>query len=319
MNGPDSGNLHVVTGAFGFSGKYIARRLLDAGCRVRSLTNSPRRKNPFGDAVEVHPFNFDDSKQLTESLRGAKVLYNTYWVRFNQPGVKGFGHSAAVENTIKLFRAAKDAGVGRIVHTSITNPSIDSPLEYFFGKARLERHLIDSGVPYSILRPAVLFGPEDILVNNIAWTLRQFPVVFLFGNGEYRLQPIFVEDFAKLAVEQGGKTENAIINAIGPETYTYRNLVRMLSQAIGKERLILGMPAFAAYAGTKVVGWIKHDVVVTWEEVKGLMGNLLYVNVPPVGETRLSAWAHQHGAELGVRYASELARRRDREKAYDEA
>jgi NADH dehydrogenase len=319
MNGPDSDHLHVVTGAFGFSGTYIARRLLDAGCRVRTLTNSPGRKNPFGDAVEAHPFNFDDAKQLTESLRGAKVLYNTYWVRFNQPGVKGFGHSAAVENTIKLLRAAKDAGVGRIVHTSITNPSIDSPLEYFFGKARLERHLIDSGVPYSILRPAVLFGPEDILVNNIAWTLRQFPVVFLFGNGEYRLQPIFVEDFAKLAVEQGGKTENTIINAIGPETYTYRNLVRMLSQAIGKERLILGMPAIAAYLGTKVVGWIKRDVVVTWDEVKGLMGNLLYVNVPPAGETRLSAWAHQHGSELGVHYASELARRRDREKAYYEA
>jgi NADH dehydrogenase len=219
MNTPIPNGLHVVTGAFGFSGKYIARRLLDAGCRVRTLTNSPRRKNPFGDAVEVHPLNFDDAAQLTESLRGAKVLYNTYWVRFNYGN---FGHGTAVENTIKLFRAAKEAGVERIVHTSITNPSIDSPLEYFFGKARLERTLIDSGLPYSILRPAVLFGREDILINNIAWAVRKFPVVFIFGNGEYRLQPIFVDDFAKLAVEQGEKAGNFTVNAIGPETFTYR-------------------------------------------------------------------------------------------------
>ncbi len=318
MNAPNADNLHVVTGAFGFSGKYIARRLLDAGCRVRTLTNSPQRNNPFGDAIEVRPLNFDDAEQLAESLAGAKVLYNTYWVRFNRPGVKGFGHAVAVENTIKLFRAAKSAGVGRIVHVSITNPSIDSPLEYFFGKARLEHTLIDSGVPYSILRPAVLFGREDILINNIAWTLRKFPVVFLFGNGECRLQPIYVDDFAKLAVEQGGKTENFIINAIGPETYTYRNLVRMIGQAIGKGRPLLGMPPFVGYLAGKLIGRIKGDVMITREEIRGLMGNLLYVNAPPAGETKLSEWASQHADELGVRYASELARRKDRQKGYEE-
>ena len=315
MNDHTSDDLHVVTGAFGFSGKYIARRLLDAGRRVRTLTNSPRRKNPFGDAVEVRPMNFDDAAQLTESLIGAKVLYNTYWVRFNHAG---FNQTTAVENTIKLFRAAKIAGVGRIVHVSITNPSIDSPLEYFFGKARLERTLIDSGVPCTILRPAVLFGREDILINNIAWALRKFPLIFLFGNGEYRLQPIFVEDFAKLAVEHGGKSGNFIVNAIGPETFTYRNLLRMIGQAIEKERPLLGMPPFVGFMAGKLIGRVKGDVMITWEEIQGLMGNLLYVNAPPAGETKLSTWAHEHAPELGVRYASELARRKDREKGYEE-
>jgi NADH dehydrogenase len=315
MNTPISNGLHVVTGAFGFSGKYIARRLLDAGCRVRTLTNSPRRKNPFGDAVEVHPLNFDAAAQLTESLRGAKVLYNTYWVRFNYGN---FGHGTAVENTIKLFRAAKEAGVERIVHTSITNPSIDSPLEYFFGKARLERTLIDSGLPYSILRPAVLFGREDILINNIAWAVRKFPVVFIFGNGEYRLQPIFVDDFAKLAVEQGEKAGNFTVNAIGPETFTYRNLVRMIGQAIGKNRLLIGVPPLVGLMASKVIGRLVGDVLITREEIRGLMGNLLYANAPPAGETKLSEWVREHAAELGVRYANELARRKDREKAYEE-
>jgi uncharacterized protein YbjT (DUF2867 family) len=315
MNQSDSDELHVVTGAFGFSGKYIARRLLDAGHRVRTLTNSPRRKNPFGEAVEAHPLNFDDLAGLTDSLAGAKVLYNTYWVRFNHGN---FNHAAAVENTIKLFRAAKNAGVGRVVHTSITNPSIDSPLEYFFGKARLERTLIDSGLSYAILRPALLFGREDILINNIAWALRKFPLLFLFGRGNYFLQPIFVEDFARLAVEQGTKTENAIINAIGPETYSYRNLVRMIGLAIGKPRPLVSIPPVVGYWAGKLIGWTQGDVMITREEIRGLMANLLYVNAPPAGETKLSDWACEHAAELGLRYASEVSRRKNREKGYEE-
>jgi NADH dehydrogenase len=259
--------------------------------------------------------NFDDAAQLSDSLRGAKVLYNTYWVRFNHGN---FNHSAAVENTMKLFRAAKNAGVGRVVHVSITNPSINSPLEYFFGKARLERTLIDSGLPYSILRPAVLFGREDILINNIAWALRNFPLFFIFGNGEYRLQPIFVEDFARLAVEQGEKTENAIINAIGPETFTYRNLVRMIGQAIGNERPLINVPPWVGYGAGKLIGRMVDDVMITREEIRGLMNNLLYVNAPPAGKTKLNDWAREHADELGIRYASELTRRKDREKGYEE-
>ena len=158
-----SQELHVVTGAFGYSGKYIAARLLNEGHRVRTITNSPNRKNPFGGQVEAYPFNFDAPDKLVESLRGATVLYNTYWVRFNYK--TDFKHALAVENTRKLFDAAKRAGVERIVHVSITNPSEDSPLEYFSGKAKLERALIEPGLSYAILRPTVLFGKEDVLVN----------------------------------------------------------------------------------------------------------------------------------------------------------
>ena len=113
-------DLHVVTGAFGYSGQYIARRLLDAGQRVRTLTNSPQRENPFGGKVEVRPYNFDDPSALVNSLRGAAVLYNTYWVRFDHID---FTHSQAVQNTLTLFNAAKEAGIKRVVHVSITNPS----------------------------------------------------------------------------------------------------------------------------------------------------------------------------------------------------
>jgi nucleoside-diphosphate-sugar epimerase len=218
-----SENLHAVTGAFGYSGKYITERLLAEGKQVLTLTNSTQRKNPFGSRVRVVPLHFDDPLKQVESLDGVSVLYNTYWVRFNH---RRFNQADAVQNTLTLFESARKAGVERVVHVSITNPSENSALEYFCGKARLERALVESGLSYAILRPTVLFGKEDILVNNIAWVLRRLPVFGVFGDGQYKLQPIYVDDLAAIAVQQGKERKNRVIDAIGPETFTYRQLVK---------------------------------------------------------------------------------------------
>mgnify|MGYP001192833049 FL=1 len=305
--------IHAVTGAFGYSGKYIARRLLDKGCAVVTLTNSPQRRNPFGDAVAAYPFHFDQPDKLVAALAGVSVLYNTYWVRFNH---KRFSHAEAVTNTLILFEAARQAGVERIVHVSITNPAAASNLEYFAGKAALEQALIASGTSYAILRPAVLFGKEDVLINNIAWTLRRLPVFGVFGDGSYGIQPIYVNDLAALAVAQGEGRENVIINAIGPETFTFRELVTTIGQIIGKPRPVLSFPPRLAYWATRVVGLFVGDVFLTWEEVQGLMAGTLAVDAPPAGTTALTAWARQHADSLGRHYTSELARRDDRHSAY---
>lgn len=304
---------HAVTGAFGYSGRYIAQRLIDEGREVITLTNSAGRDHPFGDRITASPLCFDNPDALARSLEGVGVLYNTYWVRFNH---KSFNHADAVKNTLALFDAAKRAGVGRIVHVSITNPDEDSPLEYFSGKAGLERALEETGVPFSVLRPTVLFGKEDILVNNIAWALRKLPVFGVFGDGEYRLQPIHVDDLAKLAVEQGAATGNATINAIGPETFTYRELVKAVGRAIGRRRPIIGVPPSVGYLVGLMMGKIVDDVMITKEEIVGLMDGLLYVETPATGETRLTEWMTTCADSLGRQYTSELARRRDRDTAY---
>lgn len=299
--------LYAVTGAFGYSGKYIARRLLDAGHSVITLTNSPDRLHPFGDRVKAYPFDFDQPDRLSATLRGVDVLVNTYWVRFNH---KTFTHAHAVTHTLALFQAAQAAGVRRVVHVSITNPDINSPFEYFRGKAALEQALIDSGLSYAILRPAVLFGQEDVLINNIAWALRRLPLFGVFGDGQYRLQPIDVDDFAQIAVQQGSCPENTIVNAIGPETFTYRELVQTIGAIIGHRRPVVGVPPALGYAVGWAIGRIMGDVMITWPEIKGLMANLLYVDAPPAGHTRLTDWARDHADSLGQRYANELARRR---------
>lgn len=308
--------LHIVTGAYGYSGKYVAQRLLNEGHRVRTLTNSVNRANPFGNKIEAHPFNFENKTALIESMRGAEVFYNTYWVRFNYT-MQGFQHSVAVENTLRMFEAAKEAGVRRIVHVSITNPSKESPLEYFSGKAVLEEALINSGVSYCILRPTVLFGKEDILINNIAWALRRLPVFGVFGDGNYRLQPIYVDDLAQLMVEQGKSRENKIIDAIGPETFTYRELAETVGAIIGAKKPVISVPIWFGYLSGSVIGKLVNDVLITREEIEGLMADLLYTKSAPAGKTKLTEWTRQHKDTLGVHYASELARRRNRNEAYE--
>jgi NADH dehydrogenase len=298
-------NLHVVTGAFGYSGSHIADRLLKAGARVRTLTGHPERPHPLQERVEARRLAFDDPAALTESLRGARVLYNTYWVRFDHGDAT---HQRAVDQLRTLIRAAADAGVQRVVHTSITNPSADSPLPYFRGKAQVEAALKASGLSYAILRPAVFFGGRDVLINNIAYLLRRFPVFGIPGKGDYGIQPIHVEDMARLAVEQGRSTDDVVLDAVGPETYSYRELVRTVARAIGKRRLILRLPAWLVLAVAKVVGWFVKDNLLTADEVNGLRANLLVSADPPTGTTRFSEWLADHAHELGVRYANEITR-----------
>ncbi len=305
--------IHVVTGAYGYSGKYIAQRLLDQRQTVVALTNSLSRENPFGDRIKAFPFHFDEPDLLAEQLRGASVLYNTYWVRFNH---RLFKHADAVRNTLALFKAAKQAGVERIVHVSIANACEDSPLEYFRSKAVLEKALVESGLSYAILRPAVLFGKEDILINNIAWSLRRLPVFGVFGDGRYRLQPIYVDDLADLAVQQGKRRESVVINAVGPETFAYRELVATIGRLIGKRRPIVSVPPWFGYAAARLLGAIVGDVVITKDEIEGLMAGMLCVNAPPAGHTLLTDWVKASADGLGRRYASELARRKDRVSAY---
>ena len=306
--------LHVVTGAFGYSGRYLTKRLLDAGHRVRTLTGSPERENPFGGQVEARPYAWNEPEKLADALRGAAVLYNTYWVRFNTPAAT---FEDAIRNTRTLFAAAKEAGVRRVVHVSITNPSEDSPLEYFSGKAKCEKMLRESGLSYAIVRPAVLFGGEGILMNNIAWALRKFPVFNIFGDGRYRLRPIHVDDLAALMVSEGAATESHVLDAVGPEAFTYRGLVEAIGRAIGKPRPIISIPAAIGWRSAWLVGKLMGDVLLTHDEVKGLMADLLYTDSPATAPTRLTDWLREAGATLGQRYFGELVRRRDHEKAYE--
>lgn len=304
MNTLNNGRV-VVTGAFGYTGKYLTRRLLAAGKQVRTLTGHAHRPNEFGERIEVAPLDFSDPAALVQSLRGADCLFNTYWVRFNY-GSSTFDR--AIANTRMLFAAAKDAGVRKVVHLSITNPSLDSALPYFRGKAELEQALRQSGLHYAILRPTVVFGAEGILINNIAWLLRRFPVFAIPGDGEYRLQPVFVEDVAELAVRASQECADAVHEAVGPEIFSFSELVRLIARRVGRRARLIHLPPAAALAATGVLGLFVHDRILTREEIDGLMAGLLVSSRAPTGHTRFSDWLSANAKALGLSYASEIGR-----------
>ena len=308
MNSNDS-NLDAVTGAFGYTGRYIAHRLLDTGRSVRTLTGQPEVQgstgDPFGGRVEALPFDFDRPDALAESLRSVDTLYNTYWVRFNSGAIT---LSQAVENSRSLVQAAETAGVRRLVHVSITNPSADSPLPYFHGKALVEQAIQESSLSFAILRPALVFGEGDILLNNIAWALRRFPVFPVAGDGRYRTQPVYVGDLADLAVAAGPGQDNTVTDAVGPETYTFDELVRLVAQRVGSRSRLVHAPPGVALSLSRMVGWVVRDVVLTREEIAGLAANLLVSAEPPLAGTLFSEWLEENGGGLGQAYASELNR-----------
>ena len=295
----------VVTGSFGYIGRYITARLLQAGRQVETITTHVDKPNPFGSNVRAYPYDFDRPERLTGRLRGADTLYNTYWIRFEHSGLT---FEQAVRNTETLFRCAAAAGVRKIVHISVTQASPDSPLPYYAGKGLQEKALRESGVDHALVRPTLVFGKEDILVNNIAWLMRKFPLFPIAGDGRYKVQPIYAGDLARIAVDQASGSSPVRIDAIGAETYTYRELVQRISYALGRNiSFVRVSPGMNIFLG-RVFGLFLRDVILTADELRGLMDNLLTSSQEPNAPTGFSEWLEKNRGTIGSAYSSELDR-----------
>ena len=297
--GPDTGT-DVVTGAFSYSGGAIARLLIASGRQVRTLTGHPRRA-PEGSPVDVRPLDFDDHAGMVDSLEGATTLYNTYWVRFAHAHTD---HDQAVANSRALFDAARQAGITRIVHVSITHPSKESPFPYFRGKAHVEEALARTGVSYAIVRPAILFGGHDVLLNNIAWLLRHVPVFAVGGTGSYRVRGIHVDDLARLCLDKGAEDSDSVTEAVGPERPTFLELVSSIRTAVGSRSVIIRIPGSTVPLLSKLVGMALHDVLLTADEFRAMAAGLADTDGPATGATALSTWLADNGTELGRHYAN---------------
>jgi NADH dehydrogenase len=295
----------VVTGAFSFTGRFIARRLLAQERRLKTLTNHPKRDGAEDITAEVAPLQFSDRDALVASLRGADVLYNTYWVRFRHGKVR-FGD--AVANTRILLGAARDAGVRKVVHISVSNPSTDSHLDYYAGKALAEKAVRESGLAWAIVRPTLIFGPGDILINNIAWLLRHLPVFGVPGKGDYRLQPVAGEDVAEISTWASEQIDNLTVDAAGPDIIYYSEMVESIAIAVGKHPRFIYLSPRNALRAASLIGRIVNDVTLNEPELEGLMQELLVSHERPRGTRRLDNWLLSSADSIGVHYASELDR-----------
>jgi NADH dehydrogenase len=295
--------LDVVTGAFGYSGRAIARRLLDNDRVVRTLTGHPHQESR--SPIQVRPLDFSDMPTLVRDLEGVTTLYNTYWVRFAHGTTS---HAQAVENSRTLFHAARQAGVQRIVHVSITNPTIESRFPYFRGKALVERALAETGVSHAILRPAILFGNDGVLLNNIAWLLRRLPVFAVGGHGDYRIRPIHVDDLANLCLDAAGDAHDTIIDAVGPDRPTFLELVQTISESVGGRARIVPLPGSLLPPMFAILNRALRDVLLTKDEYQAMADGLADTDGPSTAPTAIANWLTDHGSTLGIHYANELDR-----------
>lgn len=294
----------VVTGAFGYSGAAIARELLAVGHQVRTLTGHPGRA-PAGTPIDVRPMDFADPDALSRDLAGAHTLYCTYWIRFPHGDVT---HDTAVGNLRTLFDAAARAGIQRIVHISITHADPASKYPYFRGKGEAEQYLVASHVPYAIVRPAILFGENGVLLNNIAWLLRRLPVFAIGGRGDYRIRPIHVTDLAKLCLRLGAGTDNVRVDAVGPESVPFGKMVAAIRAAVGSHALVVPVPGRLIPPLSRALNAVLHDVLLTTEEYEAMAAGLADSGEPATGEIKVTDWIAEHGDSLGRSYANELDR-----------
>lgn len=297
--------MNAVTGAFGYIGRAITAKLLESGEPVRTVTTHPSKPSPFGDAVAAFPYDFDQPQRLAEHLMGSRTLFNTYWIRFPH-GAETF--ESALENTGVLLEAARAAGVERVVHISVTRANAESDLPYYAGKAAQEQLVRESRLPYAILRPSLVFGPGDILVNNMAWLMRRFPLFPVFGKGDYSLEPIYLLDLADLAYVAGQRTEDVEWDAVGPETFTFKHFLTLLAEEISPSTSLVHVPPSLGLALGWLLGRLLGDILLTSDELKGLMDECLTSDDPPRGKTRFSRWLEIAGDSIGTDYHSELRR-----------
>ncbi len=299
----------AVTGAFSYSGSYIAEAFLEAGWQVRTLTRRPERQHRLQGKVEALPLDFEDQPSLVAGLQGIEVLVNTYWVRFDY---QGSSFAQAIRNSGRLFLAAREAGVKRIVHLSVSNPDTNSELPYYAGKAKVEHLLRESGVPHSILRPTLIFGEEELLVNNIAWLIRKAPLFVVPGDGQYCVQPIYVRDLAALALREAQESENHEVNAAAGEVLTYGDMIHFLKDLIGSETWLLYVPPAIAIGMARLLSIMLRDVLLTHDELDGLMQERLYVGDACIEGLAFSDWARENAQLLGAYYTNEIQRHHQR-------
>ena len=295
----------AVTGAFGFTGRTIAEALLARGDRVVTLTRRTPADDPLAARLTVAPLAFDRPAELTASLTGVDTLFNTYWIRFPRGSMT---FERAVAHSAVLFAAARQAGVRRIVHLSVVGASPSAPTPYTRAKGQLEEILKAGGLEWAIVRPTLTYGPNDVLVNNLAWALRRLPVYGIPGDGRYPIQPVHLDDVAALCLEAAAGPSSTVTDAAGPEKLAFREMVGIVRAAVRSRSLVLGMPHWAVLGAARVLGRIVGDVVLTRDEILELTTGLLTSAEPPRGRIRFSDWVPANGQVLGHKWSSELAR-----------
>lgn len=224
----------AITGAHSFTGRYVAEILLGKGASIVNLTNHPNRNwKIHSPRITDHQLLFQ-KEHLVNTLKGCDALVQTYWVRFDD--TLGISRETVTQNSKLLIDCAREAGVKKVVFTSHTQTSVDSPFPYIREKAKVEKYLKESGLGWGIVKPCAIFGrtpEESIMINNMCYLIKRFPFFPLPGDGNYYFQFVHAQDMAELIVGCLQSDKNYEIDAVGPDKVSFKAIVEHCAKTFG--------------------------------------------------------------------------------------
>jgi uncharacterized protein YbjT (DUF2867 family) len=245
-----SGSRVTVFGGSGFLGRQIVRRLAEGGAEVRVAVRHPERASfltEYGAAGPITTTRADvwDETTVGPALAGSDAVVNTVG-HYVERGRATF-EAIHGQGALHVARAAASARVGRLVHISGIGADPRSESSYVRARATGERLVREAFPGATILRPSVMFGPEDAFLNTLAGLTRIMPVLPLFGSGEVRLQPVYVGDVAEAVARAlaSETTQGKTYELGGPRAYTYKALLQLLLRHLGRRRLLMPVPYLA--------------------------------------------------------------------------
>ncbi len=251
--------LATVIGGSGFIGRHVVRRLARAGWLVRAAVRRPNEAlflKPMGDVGQITPVaaNIRDERSIAAAVAGAAAVVNLVGVLY-EGGRQRF-EAIHAEGAGRVARLSKSAGVECLIHVSAIGADAASPSAYGRTKAAGEKAVRDAFPEATILRPSIVFGPEDEFFNRFAKLALLLPALPLIGGGRTRFQPVYVGDVAEAAVKAiddpacRGKT----YELGGPRVFTFKELMELLLREIGRRRLLVPVPFALAELQSAILG-----------------------------------------------------------------
>ena len=263
--------LVLVTGATGFLGRRVIRELLDRGDQVRCLVHTPGRERIFHHRdVEVQYGSVRNPESLSNAFYDVEAV--AHLVGIIRPRRRDSFEGIHREGTINVLTAAKEAGARHFLHVSVIGSANDRTYPYLYTKWLGEQEVINSGLPYTIFRPSMLYGEGDEFLNALAGLVRLFPLVPVIGSGNNRMQPLAADDLARCIAATLGREDlkGRTLDLGGPGRLNYNELVSEVAKAMGKRHLKVHLPTWLMYAVAKVSQGLLSRAPITTDQIKML-------------------------------------------------
>ena len=259
----------LVTGATGFLGRRVVRELLERGDQVRALVHTPGKERMFSHReIEVQYGSVRDPASLSSAFYDVEAV--VHLVGIIRRRRRDTFEDIHREGTANVLAAAKEAGARHFLHVSVIGSANDRTYPYLYTKWLGEQEVINSGLPYTIFRPSMLFGEGDEFLNALAGLVRLFPLVPVIGSGNNRMQPLAADDLARCIGTTLGREDlkGRILELGGADRLNYNELVSEVAKAMGKRRLRLHLPAWLMYAFAKVSQGFLPRAPITTDQIK---------------------------------------------------